>query len=250
MDVLQRMQDNASVAVDSSRTFLLALVYRKDVTMKTVIYGAGSTARMAAALLGDQLGGVVADYPKRNAWLGGHTVVDSSLLTVEFKPDKFNLLICIGYQHGGMNMKRKQLFETLSMAGYNFEKAIDFTFRWPVPLVVGDGCLLLDGVTMHDNAQVGTNCFVSSGTVIGHDAQIGNHSWINANVSIDGGAVVGEQCVIGAGAVIGAGVELGARTLIGPGAVVLRDTEPDSVWLAPGAVLHRFNSNVFGRMQA
>jgi hypothetical protein len=32
--------------------------------------------------------------------------------------------------------------------------------------------------------------------------------------------------------------------------VVLRDTEPDSAWLAPAAEKQRFSSSTFGRLQA
>jgi sugar O-acyltransferase (sialic acid O-acetyltransferase NeuD family) len=214
--------------------------------MKTIIYGAGATARMAAALLGDQVGGVVADYASSygSSQLGQHSIYEAARLQTLFPPHRFSLLICIGYQHGGMNAKREQLYELYKAAGYGFDVVLP---PYP-PKVIGEGCMLLPGVVVHDNVQIGVNCFVSSNTVIGHDVQVGAHSWINANVSIDGGAVVGEKCVIGAGAVIGAGVKLGARTLVGPGAVVLRDTEPGGVYLAPVAKRHRFSSNVFGRI--
>lgn len=215
--------------------------------MKTIVYGAGATARIAAALLGDQVGGVVADG-EIGTRIGECLSQHSDSLSILYPPELFNLLICIGYQHGGMNTRRREVFETLSKAGYSFRSALGWTWVHLPTDRIGAGCMLLPGVVAHDNAQIGVNCFVSSNTVIGHDAQVGSHSWINANVSLDGGAVVGEQCVIGAGAVIGAGVQLGDRTLVGPGAVVLRDTPPDTVWLAPGAVLHRFSSKVFGRM--
>jgi hypothetical protein len=198
---------------------------------------------MADALLGDRLGGVVADNVGSVQCIGNRTAQNPALLAELFPPSQFNLLIAIGYQHGGMNAKRAQLFETLSAAGYAF---CTLPPSCPAESV---GSMLLPGVVVHDNAHIGVNCFISSNTVIGHDAVIGAHSWINANVSLDGGAVVGERCVIGAGAVIGAGVTLGARTLVGPGAVILEDTEPDSVWLAPAAQKHRFSSAVFGRMQ-
>lgn len=214
--------------------------------MQTVIYGTGSVARMSASLLGKQVAGVVgfgADV------VYNYAVTPDENMIKEFPPNRFKVLIAIGYQHGdgGMNSKRVQLWELLTKTGYKFARVYPQVVG---DFVVGDGSLVLQNVTFHDNSDVGRNCFISSGTVLGHDVVIHDHSWINANVSLDGGAVIGERCVIGAGAVIGAGVTLGDRTLVGPGAVVLRDTEPDSVWLAPAAEKHRFNSVVFGRMQA
>jgi sugar O-acyltransferase (sialic acid O-acetyltransferase NeuD family) len=223
--------------------------------VKTVIYGAGATARMVAPLLGAQLSGVVADYvhgePEGEAtFLHNQQVHLAEDLRRLFPPSNHKLIICIGYQHSAMNGKRAELYELLSAAGYQFDR-----MGMPPPwfaesAAVGEGSVLLPGVVLHDSASVGVNCFVSSNTVIGHDVELGAHCWVNANVSIDGSAVIGERCVIGAGAVIGAGVRLGARTLVGPGAVVLRDTEPDSAWFAPAAEKQRFSSGTFGRMLA
>lgn len=213
--------------------------------MKTILYGAGATARMAAEILGDRLAGVVADGKPQP--LRQFSSLEPHMLSRVYPKEEYEVLICIGYQHGGMNLKRRQIFELLGEKGYCFYRLYP---QQPGNFYVGWGSFILPNVIFHDNSRVGENCFVSSGTVIGHDAVIHDHSWVNANVSIDGGATVGNQCVIGAGAVIGAGVTLGDRTLVGPGAVILHDTEPDSVWLAPAAEKHRFSSNVFGRMQA
>ena len=214
--------------------------------MKTVIYGAGATARMAAEYLGNRHIGTVADFVENdNLEIGCQPVFAASALLETFKPEEFSVIICIGYQHGGMNTKRKILYELLRDAGYGFETICPIQYE-----IDACGSFIMDGVIICVGAYIGENCFIASNTVIGHDVEIHNHVWINANVSIDGGAVIGEQCVIGTGAVIGTGVRLGDRTLVGPGAVVLRDTEPDSVWLAPEAVKHRFSSNVFGRMGA
>lgn len=216
--------------------------------MKTVIYGSGATARMAAEYLANFHAGTVADFIENdNITIGDLPIFDASALMQKFPPENYAIIICIGYQHGGMNAKRKMLYELLDESCYYFTSVYPDQYG---PNDFGAGSFIMDGVILHTGAYVGNNCYIASNTVIGHDVEIHDHVWINANVSIDGGATIGEQCVIGAGAVIGAGVRLGERTLVGPGAVVLRDTEPDSVYLAPEAVKHRFSSNVFVRMGA
>jgi bifunctional N-acetylglucosamine-1-phosphate-uridyltransferase/glucosamine-1-phosphate-acetyltransferase GlmU-like protein len=195
-----------------------------------IIYGAGATARMAVHVAGDRLCGVVSDSFSENnpQKLGGEWVEHPDALS-DYPPSDYVVLVAVGYQHGGMNSRRKEICESLISRGYD-----------------APGNIFLDRVSIHTDVRIGMNCFISSGTVLGHDVVLGSHVWLNANVSIDGGVVIGDRCVIGAGAVIGTGVKLGERTLVGPGAVVLRDTLPGSVWLAPEAKEQRFGSSVFG----
>jgi len=196
---------------------------------KVVVYGAGSMARTIMAELGEEVAGVVAD--NSGGRLGRHIVRAAVDIGNFFPPMHYEVVLAIGYQHGLMNGRRAELFEKLTRWRYAFRN---------------NGTVSLSGSVWHAGSKAGVNVFVGSNVTVGHDAVVGDHAWVNSGVSIDGGAVIGERCVIGANAVIGAGVTLGARTLVGPGCVVLRDTEPNSVYIAAAPVRQRFSSDVFG----
>lgn len=211
--------------------------------MKTIIYGSGSTARLIARFA-PYIAGVVEDFPSRQTVgspLASLPVCRAEDMRTVYPAEDYELLIGIGYQHGGMNAKRAEL----ANMGYSLGSAF---FGLGYRENVSGGCIVLPGTVLHDNCSIGRNCFVASNVTVGHDVMIGSHSWINSGVALDGWVKVGGRCVIGANAVIKDGVTLGERTLVGPGAVVLRDTAPGSVVLAPESVVHRFSSDVFGSL--
>ena len=127
--------------------------------MKTVIYGTGAIARIVESLLGDQVCGVVGNSP--GSMMNGWRVSDQTMMGELFPPDDVKLLICLGYQHGGMNQKRAELFELAAMAGYKFDKLVPPQMH--SNFYVNHGCIILPGVQLHDNVNVGQNCFISSG---------------------------------------------------------------------------------------
>jgi len=211
--------------------------------MKTIIYGSGSTARLIARFA-PYICGVVEDSPSKqtpNSPLKDVPVCHAWAMRERFPPDHYELLIGIGYQHGGMNARR----EELASMGYMLGSAV---FCVGQRDGLSAGCIVLPGTVLHDGCAIGRNCFIASNVTVGHDVQIGEHSWINSGVALDGWVKVGRRCVIGANAVVKDGVELGERTLVGPGAVVLRNTDPGTVVLAPESIVHRFSSDIFGSM--
>ncbi len=212
--------------------------------MSTIIYGAGATGRLVAALLkraGRKVEHVFCDSLKEPcAHHGFELAVQPSTRLRELcqEPSDYAMMIAVGYQHGAeINARRQELYDGYKKQGFGFVGLGD----WLESVV-------LPQTQFHHGSKLGVNCFVSSGVVIGHDARIGDHVWVNSNVSIDGGAEIGDCCVLGSGAVIGAGIRLGHHTLVGPGAVVLRNTRPYSAHIAEFTRESRFSSTVYRRL--
>jgi sugar O-acyltransferase (sialic acid O-acetyltransferase NeuD family) len=146
-----------------------------------------------------------------------------------FPPSSHELMISVGYHR--INGLRRARFEEARALGYRLA-----SFVSPRALVysgfeVSEHCAIYEGAIVQAHARLGENVLVRSGANIGHHSVIGAHAYIGTGAVMGGTVRIGEQSFIGVGAVLRDGVTLGDRTLVGAGAVILRDTEPDSVYV-------------------
>lgn len=90
----------------------------------------------------------------------------------------------------------------------------DFSRKQPTGVhpsaVIGDDCILGNGVAIGANAVIGRGVTLADGVIvgpgscIGDDTQIGSHTRLAANVSIYHGVSIGANCMLHSGCVIGA----------------------------------------------
>lgn len=86
------------------------------------------------------------------------------------------------------------------------------------------------------NATVGDGVTVNALSSIEHDNVIGAHTFLGTGAILCGNVTTGEFVFIGGGATIKPGTTIGARTTIGTGAVLVKDAEPDAVYVGNPAV--------------
>ena len=79
--------------------------------------------------------------------------------------------------------------------------------------------------------RIGNNVTLWSGNHIGHHSVIGDHTFIAAHVVVSGGVSIGEQCFLGVNATLRDHITIGDRCVIGAGALLLRDAEPDGLYV-------------------
>ncbi len=106
-------------------------------------------------------------------------------------------------------------------------------------------------VIIGDNVELGSNSTTCRGTInntiiedgvksddhvhLAHNCHIGRNVAITAGVVVCGSVKIQENCWLGVNSSILEGVNLAKNTTVGIGCVVLRDTEPDSVYVGnPG----------------
>jgi serine O-acetyltransferase len=100
----------------------------------------------------------------------------------------------------------------------------------------------LTGIEIHPGAQIGKGVFIDHGmgVVIGETTVIGDQCLLYQGVTGKRHPTLAANVVVGAGAKVLGAINVGANTRIGAGSVVLRDVAPDSTVVGiPGRVIHQ-----------
>ena len=93
-----------------------------------------------------------------------------------------------------------------------YNRFIELGYRLPVivsPLAhvsrhanLGEGTIVMHGVTVNAAARVGVNCILNSHCLIEHDAVVEDHCHISTGAIVNGQAAVGSGSFVGSGAVV------------------------------------------------
>ena len=98
------------------------------------------------------------------------------------------------------------------------------------------GVVVCAGVRFTNNIRVGHFTLFNLNSTISHDVIIEDFVSVSPGAYVSGNVHLGHSCWIGAGAAINQGSNtrkliVGAKTVIGSGSVVLKDCEPDAVYV-------------------
>jgi UDP-N-acetylglucosamine acyltransferase len=117
-----------------------------------------------------------------------------------------------------------------------------------VRLVIGEDCLIREGVTMNPGTAgggsetiVGPRCAFLANAHVGHDCQIGENVILSNNVMLGGHCQIGEFANIGGGAAAHQFVRIGAHAFVGGLAGVEHDLIPFGLALGNRASLAGLN---------
>lgn len=91
---------------------------------------------------------------------------------------------------------------------------------------LGEGSVIMAGVTMNANVSIGNHCIINTNCSVDHDCVLEDFVHLSPNVALAGEVRIGEGSHIGIGASIIPGVNIGKWCTIGAGAVILHDV-PD-----------------------
>lgn len=163
-----------------------------------------------------------------------------------YPPNKFDMLVVIGYQN--LNLLRRQKYDSAKAKGYRLRSYVSpraDTGNW---LNHGENCVILDGVGLQPGTEIGNNVFIWNNSLVGHHSKVLDDCWITAGTTIGGCTEIGEQTFIGLNATIGGEINIGQRNFIGAGALVIKSSSENSVFIAPAAEKFRLDVDTFLRM--
>jgi sugar O-acyltransferase (sialic acid O-acetyltransferase NeuD family) len=144
-------------------------------------------------------------------------------------PDNHKLVIAIGYQKIN-NLRNDKLSTAISM-GYQIGSFVSSSAIIPKELLIKNNLIICERVIIQPYVTLGMNVIIRSGVIIGHHTDIQDNCFIASGVITGGNVIIEKNCFVGLGAIIRDGVKLGARSFIGAGSVVIKDTEPDCVYV-------------------
>ncbi|PUV23177.1 acetyltransferase [Sphingobacterium athyrii] len=137
----------------------------------------------------------------------------------------------------GNNAVRKKLAIVLKNA---FVTLIHPQSQISTRAMIGNGTVIMAGVTINTDAQVGNHCIVNTNASIDHDCIIEDFVHLSPNVALAGTVSIGEGTHIGVGACVIQGIKVGKWCTIGAGAVIIRDV-PDGCTVVgnPGRIIKK-----------
>ncbi|WP_020016245.1 NeuD/PglB/VioB family sugar acetyltransferase [Promicromonospora sukumoe] len=149
-----------------------------------------------------------------------------------------HVLLCMG-----PSRTRAAVHQRLG-TGVTYGRVVDPSVRNPGGCPVGEGSILLAGVTITADATVGAHVVAMPHVTITHDCVVEDLATLAAGVSLGGGVRVGRAAYLGMNASVHPGVRIGAGAVVGMGAVVLTDVPDGETWAGVPAQRLRSGSTV------
>lgn len=171
-----------------------------------------------------QIAGLIDRSYRENESVLGYPVIgrDEALpsLIIEHKID--GVIIAIGD-----NYIRSKVAEKLTQicCELKFFSAIHPTVSIAKDVLIGDGTVIMAGVSINSSCEIGCHCILNTNSSLDHDATMADFSSLAPGGTIGGNVRVGKYSAIGIGATIIHNVNIGEYTVIGAGSTVLKDTE-------------------------
>lgn len=216
-----------------------------------VLFGAGKIADVVLYFLNNYSDREVvactldSTFLHQDSWNGLPVVPFESLVRTH-PPEKFDLLVALGYQ--GLNQLRSEKCAEARMMGYTLASYVHPEAGVPSDLRYGDNCFIMNNVLIHPRVHMGNNVFAWSGAIIGHHSSIGDNCWLTSGCNIAGVVTLGENCFLGINSTIANSVRVGNDCLIGANALVSKCTKNGEVYLTTSTKPFRLNSQQFLRI--
>lgn len=176
------------------------------------------------------------DYISLGQIIAGRPVVALETLEQEFPPEKFDVIMGVGYK--GMNQTRRRLFGICKEKGYHISSFIHPTAIISPDVVLGEGNIILEGSLIQPFVRLGDRNLIWYHVNIAHNNTIGSFNTMAGGTSLSGEVSIANYCFLGNNCTVRNQVNLADFTLIGAGAYIQKDTSPydvvvpeHSVWL-------------------
>ena len=148
-------------------------------------------------------------------------LVKDRLDPVEFDPDNYKLVNCIG--HMPFSTARFDAWNKYKNLGYVFETIISPRSSVSDFAYLDEGVQVMTNATINSNAKIGANTIINTGAIIEHDAKVGASCHIAPGAILCGSVSIADGSFIGAGAIIIQGVNLQQDTIVAAGSIVTKD---------------------------
>jgi sugar O-acyltransferase (sialic acid O-acetyltransferase NeuD family) len=202
---------------------------------KLVLFGLGRGADVAYRFLSRDSDHEICAFTADSAFLNRDTFRGKPVVAWEeveraFPPDRYRLLILLGYQR--MNGLREQKYFEAKAKGYTLESYVASDIFRVEEVTVGENCFILDNQSISLDVRIGNSVVMWSSNHIGDLTTIGDHAWVSSHVTVAANVTIGRRAFLGIGATVANGVTIADDTFVGANVLVTADTTPRSVHVA------------------
>ncbi len=205
-----------------------------------VIFGTGEIAQLAHYYFCHDSDYDVIAFTVDTAYLTepvfcGLPVVPFEAITEHYPPGEYELFVALSYSK--LNRLRQEKYDLVKALGYDLASYVSSHATILNESCIGDNCFILEDNTIQPFVKIGNNVTLWSGNHIGHHSVIQDHCFLASHVVVSGGVEIKSFCFIGVNATLRDHITIGERCVIGAGALLLKDAEPDGVYI--GATTER-----------
>lgn len=161
--------------------------------------------------------------------LFGLPVIPFEEIEKSYSNDQHCIFVALTYNK--LNRVRERICNEARTKGYKLATYISSrAFVWH-NVVIGDNCFIFEDNTIQPFVKIGDNNILWSGNHIGHHSVIGDNNFISSHVVISGHTIIGNNCFMGVNTTCINNISISDDTVTGAGAVIIKDTQPDSVYV-------------------
>lgn len=199
-----------------------------------VIFGVGEYAAVASVYLKQDSPHDVVAFTVHEEYVDarefqGLPVVPFERLNESHPPEAYAMFVAIGFK--GVNRARARVYTECKERGYELISYVCSKATVWGDLDIGDNTFVFEDNVIQPFAKIGSDVVLWSGNHIGHHVVIGDHCFVTSHVVVSGGTVIGDYCFLGVNATIRDHVAIAPSTVVGAGALIMRDTEPEDVYV-------------------
>ncbi|MBN4049739.1 acetyltransferase, partial [Bacteroidales bacterium AH-315-N07] len=148
-----------------------------------------------------------------------------------YPAEKYDLFLAIGYTK--LNKIRAELYNSIKEKGYKLATYVHSKIHiWPNNKI-GENTFIFEDNTIQPFVEIGNNVVLWSGNHIGHHSIIGDHCFLTSHVVVSGFVNMGRYCFLGVNATLRDSITIGEKCILGAGTLILKDTQPNEVYIGP-----------------
>jgi sugar O-acyltransferase (sialic acid O-acetyltransferase NeuD family) len=181
-----------------------------------------------------------ADYLEQDEFRG-LPVVAFEEVEHRFPPGDFAFFAPLSFKR--MSHNRAERVAAAREKGYGLVSYVSSKATTFEDFTCGENCFILEDNTIQPFVTIGDDVVMWSGNHIGHHTTIGDHVMITSHVVISGVCTIGDHCFFGVNATVRDETVVGRETVVGMAVTITADTEPFSVYKAPGTEPAGFRSD-------
>jgi sugar O-acyltransferase (sialic acid O-acetyltransferase NeuD family) len=216
-----------------------------------VIFGAGDIAQLAHYYFCNDSDYDVVAFTVDTTYLTdqvfcGLAVVPFEQITEHYPSEDYYLFVALSYSK--LNRLRQGKYDQAKQLGYRLASYVSSRSTVLNEGWIGENCFVLENNTIQPFVKIGNNVTLWSGNHIGHHSVIQDHCFLASHVVVSGGVEIQSFCFIGVNATLRDHITIGERCVVGAGALLLKDAEPDGVYIGAATERSRVPSSRLKRI--